>query len=478
MEETKTIKCPQCGSTEIARESETTFHCNHCKAVFLAEKKPDTKVVINKTTIVKKYTDNNGDEGLPASVGVFEPAYDSVDFQIEAYLSLAKSLDTPPDIFQSDFELIEETESQFALFRLKNKVSYSATIGYYRKESYQEWDSSLKKYVTKTKTVTEWQPYSGQSEIENETCIRVKGDGSPNNFLLAKSFMEDKMVDVSQTGLSLSEIAVPSLSDKQDAKESGKYQAESKVKNNLPGDCYKDFHADTITEIQNFSVYVVPEYVQKFKYPKSESISQLRRFKASPASYTVNKPVYDQVSDDTAILKYKPMFGANWVDLSYKFGKNKTTEDTFFYKLMKQCNKNALLSFLMLLEVIICAMICGAAFGKNMPALIIIPLVFIAIAIIDRRIIFKYESGKINLRRQSYQRQKRKDVIEFFNSHNLMPLSEEKLDLVYDDDKNNEVIKNFDNIEKIKKIFDKVWKIGSPVAFGLIFILAVIISII
>ena len=63
--------------------------------------------------------------------------------------------------------------------------SYTVEIGYDKQEQFVEeertYDSTLKEYVTrnviKNRTVTNWQPYSGNSEAVTGTSIRVVDDG-------------------------------------------------------------------------------------------------------------------------------------------------------------------------------------------------------------------------------------------------------------------------------------------------------------
>ena len=65
--------------------------------------------------------------------------------------------------------------------------------------------------------------------------------------------MKDNLVNATETKTKLPQIKMPDETHRSRAKLSGGIQAEMEIKSNLPGDRYKNFNANTISEIQDFS---------------------------------------------------------------------------------------------------------------------------------------------------------------------------------------------------------------------------------
>ena len=144
--------------------------------------------------------------------------------------------------------------------------SYSATIGYDREEKYQEYDQSLRKIVTKTRTVTDWQPFSGTHNYEtigavsSETNAQTSAPGDYLSNCLQKSITYNEKKSEAPLPLAPTDASI-------DGVQQNIFDiAECNCSANLPGDHHKDFNYSGTVSLSKVECHVAPQYVLNFKY--------------------------------------------------------------------------------------------------------------------------------------------------------------------------------------------------------------------
>ena len=96
------------------------------------------------------------------------------EFMRNLLIEMSKSMLTPANILEAEFSDIEEFEEEFLVVSANVNVSYSASCGYDRKVQYRASDGT-----TKTKTVTDWSPYSGISSSAEQGFAVNKDKANP-----------------------------------------------------------------------------------------------------------------------------------------------------------------------------------------------------------------------------------------------------------------------------------------------------------
>ena len=144
---TEAIICTQCGSTDVEIISEDLGKCKNCGTQVVINMPKETNVVTNNVNI--QMVESFGE----APLSFFEMPLETTqeDFFVKALLDIANKKDSPDDVFSvSNFEPIKKIYCQYLIGEGNVDMTYSANIGYDRKEEYYEqvrkWDSSIKDY--------------------------------------------------------------------------------------------------------------------------------------------------------------------------------------------------------------------------------------------------------------------------------------------------------------------------------------------
>lgn len=262
--ETKAIRCPQCGSTDVTMFTEDLGKCNNCDANVIL---PKTKEVVN----VKNEFHIEQSAKKDVSYGVIKKEYSGSDFLRKTLISIASDPRTPENILSSSFEPVKVSTEQYLMVDGDASITYSATIGYDKKIEYREWDKYKKEYVKKTKTETEWQPYSGIHSGNYVECVNnVAGDKisiMENQFVLSMmSIKKGSIVDVQDVDFKAVMPEEPQLNAIERAKRKMRYSCEAEAKHNLPGDRNKDFHANGTAKINSITSLSAPVYNIDYTY--------------------------------------------------------------------------------------------------------------------------------------------------------------------------------------------------------------------
>lgn len=209
------------------------------------------------------------------SVATIKKEISEEEFLRRVLIELAGSSETPVDVVKAKFGEVKERIREVIHCKAHVETDYTASIGYDRIEEY--WDKEKKteyingeKYeryvdVKKTRTVTDWKPYSGH--ISGNTSSLAFNDDETDNSevykLLSKALrtfnMDNLLVEgeatVNSEGLSY-------------AKYKCAKDIEFSVK--FPGDHYKDDRYNSDIEVLELFCYKLPFYEVRFTYDDKE----------------------------------------------------------------------------------------------------------------------------------------------------------------------------------------------------------------
>ncbi len=256
------VSCPQCGSTDITILTEQLGKCNTCSSNVTLPKQ-------NKVLNVKNefYVQQGAEREVFYSA--IRKEFDETEFLRNTYLSLASDARTPEDIMSSTFGTVKEGCENYLVVAGDACVQYSATIGYDRKEEYKEYNKSTGKYDTKTKTVTDWQAFSGSHSGHYVEAVKNDEEnaiGSYGFIGALTSAKPENIVDMKDVDFEIEAPKAPTPSAVEFAKEmicdSCKYEA----KKNLPGDREKDFSASGTVTVQRIDSISAPFYSIDYTY--------------------------------------------------------------------------------------------------------------------------------------------------------------------------------------------------------------------
>ena len=135
------------------------------------------------------------------------------EFLRKLLIELASSSKTPTDVVNAKFGEVEESVREAIVCSAHVEMDYSASIGYDRVETYwtkeKRYNSSTKQYyyvdVEKTRTVTDWQPFSSHisgdktaaafnesySGIYDNDIIIIKQQSVANNGEIVVALIDD-----------------------------------------------------------------------------------------------------------------------------------------------------------------------------------------------------------------------------------------------------------------------------------------------
>jgi len=257
------IACPQCGSTDVKFINDDIAKCNMCNSNITIPKKNEPINVTNNIYV------NNEKEDDGVEYYAIKKEFSESNFMRNVMLDFASDVRTPDDILDGTFDKVSIGYGQYLITSGEAEISYSATIGYDKKVEYQEWDG--KKYVTKTRTETEWRPFSGTNKGSYTSCV-VNSDNtkqSPFDHNFEHSYHSAKntsIVPYSQVDFKTAEPLAPYNNAIKNAKLGILIECEAEAKEHLPGDRNKDFNANGISKLNSINSFVVPFYKVNFNY--------------------------------------------------------------------------------------------------------------------------------------------------------------------------------------------------------------------
>ena len=207
---------------------------------------------------------------LPISYFALPKQVDEKEFYAEVLTEIALDRNTPDDIFISGtFSPVKTEYRQYLLALGDADMSYSATVGYDRKVTYTEYSNG--KAVQKTKTVTDWKPFSGTRKGTYTGCVKNDATKDPNCITISTASMYELFdakhaVSMDKVSFKTTEPKTPTEATIHSAQLSVEASAHYACKSSLPGDRHRDFHCDGTTLLKRLSSHVAPLYVLDYKY--------------------------------------------------------------------------------------------------------------------------------------------------------------------------------------------------------------------
>ncbi len=109
-----------------------------------------------------------------------KPEFTGEEFERAVMMELASRRNVPIDIMTAKFGTVESTEEEIVSCIAQADINYSCSVGYDREEKYlgdevyYENGARKTRLVEKTRTVTDWKPYTGTAK--NKVLIGVLAD--------------------------------------------------------------------------------------------------------------------------------------------------------------------------------------------------------------------------------------------------------------------------------------------------------------
>lgn len=208
--------------------------------------------------------------------------YDEKEFMRRALTALANEKSTPTDIFTSNFGEVEEDEPSFLEITADTQISLTADIGYDRKVKYADGT---------TKTVTDWQPYNGTAQSQEQEFVY---NGSESEFQIR--FLIDRYESTAQAALKNSQkehIVLDGFELNQEAFDRANsrciFSCYQTAKKRLPGDRQNNENYTGTTKITDINAYLIPRYSMYYTYADKEyMLSAFACGNDAPTDYRLN----------------------------------------------------------------------------------------------------------------------------------------------------------------------------------------------
>ena len=273
----KPIVCTQCGAQNVSMITQDTCICNYCGTRFTIEKEHSSEPQV---VIVHPVGEKQEDMGFFSLRPVCTPE----QFAREAYIHLFSDPQTPQDIHKADFLPVVTEYPQFTFLIGDYALNYTVDIGHYRKEQYIDVQTryvdgkTIKEQVVKTRTVTDWTPFSGS--YRREDVITFGAVSLPEKSDIHFDFEEDEVLALQryfaehgsdglecydESGIA-ERIVPPSSADTQRAMERKAEELAYDCKQSLPGDTYQNFAYSVSSTAKDVDWMMAPEYALGFTY--------------------------------------------------------------------------------------------------------------------------------------------------------------------------------------------------------------------
>ena len=197
-----------------------------------------------------------------------------------AMIKLASNPETPVDVVKADFGEVKESVKEVILCAGHVEADYTASIGYDRQEQYETTESKrldegdwytykgVQKRanhsgtyyvdVVKTRTVTDWHPYSGHVEGD-AVGAAINGDEECSAKRLIEVVKETKDESVVEGG-----EAVLSPYGLEEVKKDCRAVVEARIE--LPGDHRRNFNSNASVDVNTLECWKLPFYEVEYTY--------------------------------------------------------------------------------------------------------------------------------------------------------------------------------------------------------------------
>ena len=246
----------------------------------------------------------------------FKRQYSDTDFLREVLINLAKDGGTPTDILESSFDAVKPLEREYLVVKGDVDLTYTCSIGYDRQEEYYEQvrkrDSSGNYYYVKekkTRTVTDWQPYSG-SKSSTQTVLVFNEPMAEEHDKVSEVFKQIECVKKALSACKGKELSV--FEEKKVSVDSGAIQwakrecaADCFYSIRLPGDRTKDSNYSGDVEVTGVQAFTFPEYELTYKYGDKAYIA--KGFASGDMQMKMEKPSVEADIDKEAAAAVRPL---------------------------------------------------------------------------------------------------------------------------------------------------------------------------
>lgn len=189
------------------------------------------------------------------------------EFLRKLIIELASSSKTPIDVVNAKFGEVEESIREAIICSSHIEMDYSASIGYDRQETYwtkeKRYNSSTKQYyyvdVEKTRTVTDWRPFSSHISGDKTACAFNEEYASMTNDLIVdviKSTKDSSIVAKGEATLTYAGL--------EEAKKACARFLEYEI--DYPGDHHRDTRTHADVTVGELSCYRLPFYTVEYTY--------------------------------------------------------------------------------------------------------------------------------------------------------------------------------------------------------------------
>ena len=206
-----------------------------------------------------------------------EPKITKDEFLKQAYTKIIMNKVAPEDVLTAEFEAVKTVYSTYMVVDAHYTGNFSASIGYERVEEYQTteeyYDSKLgmKRYrpVTKTRTVTDWQPFTGVIDRDQKSCVKLNSDRKVDVSLELLKDLEGlqtcgKVIPIEENDELLKHLVAPTRENSNDSITLGEKLISNQL--DIPGDRYQDFKMNVSHKIKSIQYFIIPEYILDYQY--------------------------------------------------------------------------------------------------------------------------------------------------------------------------------------------------------------------
>lgn len=239
------------------------------------------------------------------------------DFLRDTLIKLSNNEGTPLDILDSNFGEIEESQDEYLSVHADVDINYTCQIGNDRKEEYWDketyYENGVKKYreVKKTRTVTDWSPFSGSNKSEEIAIVANKNTDILHNCRINRNARAALRTSNKENWEVLSfngenddennfnDINLDAL---RQAKSICMDESFERVR--LPGDHQKDKDYHGTVKVKEITGYLLPEYSLQYKY--KDNTYRATCFAFGEANSNCTAPTEHEKVEKLAKRKAKP----------------------------------------------------------------------------------------------------------------------------------------------------------------------------
>ncbi|MDE6667927.1 MAG: hypothetical protein K2K38_06235 [Clostridia bacterium] len=238
-------------------------------------------------------------------------------FLRDTLIRLSLNEGTPLDILDSEFGEVTESEDEYLSVHADVEINYTCQIGNDRTEEYWDketyYENGTKKYrdIKKTRTITDWSPFSGSNQSEEIVIVANKNTDILYNCkinekahpALRTSNTENwEVLGVGGENSNKNTFADISLDALRQAEILCKDECFARVR--LPGDHQKDKDYHGTVKVKKITGYILPEYSLQYKYKDNTYRATSFAFGEVNSDYTA--PTEHEKVEKLAKKKAKP----------------------------------------------------------------------------------------------------------------------------------------------------------------------------